>query len=326
MFWAPQFNDGSWWLDSEKYKNTYLDSHYYNVFTDDERKMAPEKHIDHVCNAPQGKGLAIDDCCFKNPHLSNSTQPSEGVQRIVTEWSVAYDSMPGELLKIILQSFQERGHAPENKRVLSDDRKSFMKHYAQAQLVSFERAGGQGWFFWSLKMENVAYFEWDFLRALDLGWFPEIAKATQSSEELYGSCDSISKNVAALNASEVVHVYPWGDEASYRYWDPTGLGWEFDHEQEELRESNITNTTLGMNFTNTSLKVSPAALHGESGWSKEHRQPAIVWIILLLLAASVFYFARKIQSKISQRSNYEPIKDDKIPETGGGMKGVELNV
>ncbi|KAG7372751.1 hypothetical protein IV203_018894 [Nitzschia inconspicua] len=260
-FWAPQFNDGHWWLDPKRYHGTYLDSHYYTVFTNDERHMPPQQHIDHVCHPPKQKGLAIADCCYQDPHHSNSTRPSQGVGRIVTEFSAAFDSMPGELLKIILQGYIEHGQAPSNNRTLSDERKTFLQLYTQAQMIAFEDATSVGWFFWSLKMENDAFFEWNFLKGVELGWFPKLPSSTSSSSlssseqqstvpsslDLYGSCNNLAHQAASLNASKIVNTYPWGDETSYRYWDPSGLGWKFDHEQEMVMHSNNKTTSNNHN-------------------------------------------------------------------------------
>ena len=336
MFWAPQFNDGEWWLDPDKYHDTYLDSHYYNVFTNAERQFAPEHHIEHVCDAPQGKGLAIKDCCWREPNISNSTNHSNGVGRIVTEFSVAYDSMPGELLKIVLQGFRENGHAPPNgNRTLSDDRKEFMKLYAQAQMMSFEHAGGHGWFFWSLKMENDVFMEWDFLRGLEEGWFPNLADANTHSVDLYGSCDSVVKTASTLNASEVVHVYPWGDQASYQYWDPIGLGWKFDHDQQTEKKETEGNATAqgdGQNNKkhilqnisdmmaseeyNTSL-ITPSS-NGSSGedddsmlYSRVTHTNVSVGVQILFVIILFAFAVCKLRSNSSRisRHDYDPIKE-----------------
>ena len=49
VFISDNFNsttwDNGWWTEKEKYKNTYLDSHYYQVFGETERRMTPKQHI-----------------------------------------------------------------------------------------------------------------------------------------------------------------------------------------------------------------------------------------------------------------------------------------
>jgi glucan 1,3-beta-glucosidase len=370
LFWAPQFNDGEWWLNATRYHDTYLDSHYYNVFTDAERHMSPSNKLEHVCDAPVGKGLQVGDCCWERPSKSNTTHPSEGVQRIVTEFSAAYDSMPGELLKIILQSFQEHGRAPAKNRTISKDRAHFLNLYIKAQLISMERSGGQGWFFWSLKMESDYFEEWDFFRGLDHGWFPDFtgsggaddstandfgATNTLTSKELFGSCDSLIDQASQLNVSKVVHVYPWGDSASYNYWDPQGYGWKFDHEQETKKNASegdansspvIENVTTMLKHTSKTgnSAQAPTAFERISGnadttqsnnkaVSYHPRVSKSLWIIVqvavvVLLLVLAFH---KVRNSLGGRSNrrrwqYSPIKDSVTDESESGSSDNENNV
>lgn len=315
-FWAPQFNDGTWWLDPSTYHGTYLDSHYYTVFTNDERHMQPAQHIDHVCHPPSQKGLAIADCCYQDPHHSNSTQPSQGVGRIVTEFSAAFDSMPGELLKIILQGYLENGQAPPQTRTVSEDRQRFLILYTQAQIIAFEQATSVGWFFWSLKMEHDAFLEWDFLRALERGWFPTLSTdpyREQSSFDLYGSCDSLADQAAALNASDVVHTYPWGDAAAYQYWDPLGLGWKFDHEQQEAvaaksKSHNQTNMT-----TTTTNKSEPVAKHNDDD-SVAHKMQNIS-----VMMTPINHSSSNVPSMATASGDNESSSSSPLPSSLSGM-------
>lgn len=231
LFSAPRFNDGDWWLDPKRYKNTFLDSHYYNLFDDPERNMTPQEHIAHVCDPVPGQNML--DCCWQDAPVRNST-PGQGVQRIVTEWSTAYDSMPGELLKVVLEGIRQTGVAPLWNRQLSQERKSFLRNFAKAQIVSFEQASipgfNHGWFYWTLKMEGGAFAEWDFLRGVQEGWFPPILSPNLESESAYGSCLHILEQTNE-NWIDVVHPYPHGGEDSNAYWDPNGLSYTFDLEQ-----------------------------------------------------------------------------------------------
>jgi glucan 1,3-beta-glucosidase len=172
LFQAHLFNDGHWGLDPQSYNNTYLDSHYYHVFANEARVQSPQEHIEQVCNPDKGEDVA--DCCFEDgPKVKN--HPSRGVQRIVAEWSGAFDAMPGEVLKPIMKSINEYGVAPLMSRTVSDDRKSFLKKFIQAQIVSYEAAAvpglSRGWFYWNFKMEGGAYLEWDFCKYQSRGVF-----------------------------------------------------------------------------------------------------------------------------------------------------------
>jgi len=161
LFQAHLFNDGEWGLDVAQFHNTFLDSHYYNVFTPEQRKMSPEEHIEQVCTP--GFGNRLWDCCFYEEPKDHYL-PSRGMQRIVAEWSAAFDAMPGEVLKPIMKSINEYGVAILMDRQLSQDRMDFLKQFIQAQIVMYEAktAGvGHGWFYWNFKMEGGAFAEWD---------------------------------------------------------------------------------------------------------------------------------------------------------------------
>lgn len=161
LFQAPLFNDGQWGLDVMEFNNTFLDSHYYNVFSTEVRSMSPQEHIKAVCHPHQGE--SVRDCCWEDAPAN--TIPSQGVQRIVAEWSAAFDSMPGELLKIVMKGIHEYGMAPLMNRTISEERKAFLTKFIQAQIVSYEAADigmAHGWFYWNFKMEGGAYLEWDF--------------------------------------------------------------------------------------------------------------------------------------------------------------------
>jgi glucan 1,3-beta-glucosidase len=158
MFQANLFNDGKWGLNS---KNTFLDSHYYNVFSDKVRAFSPQQHIEHVCHPNRGE--SVRDCCWEDAPAN--TIPSHGTQRIVAEWSAAFDAMPGEVLKIIMKGIHEYGEAPLLNRTIDEERKTFLKKFIEAQIVTYEAADAgvaHGWFYWNFKMEGGAYLEWDF--------------------------------------------------------------------------------------------------------------------------------------------------------------------
>lgn len=198
MFLADKFNDGSWWLDPEKYNNTYLDSHYYHVFAEHEREMSPRQHIAHTC---QQEWTDATSCCFQdttipwyNPWKKTSTIPSQGVKRLFGEWSVAYDILPTSQLNDVMEGIAATGIAPDLERKLSPSRKDFMKRYAEAQMVVYESIDtgtSVGWFYWTIKMEGGAFAEWDFLRGIEEGWIPELPGSTQTSEQAYGTCYDI---------------------------------------------------------------------------------------------------------------------------------------
>ncbi len=215
MFSSDSFNNGHWWLDPTRYANTFLDSHFYQVFAEHPRALSPRQHIAYTC---QNEHRDLIGCCYE-PHRQ---QISRGVSRIVGEWSVAVDSLPVAVLRVIMDSIAANGTAAFLDRELSSDRQDFLKHFAQAQIVSYEAAGAgisAGWFYWTAKMEGGAFAEWDFLRAFHEGWLPKIAKDPFTpSEELYGSCyDIIFKTNDSM---AVIHEFPDPSTIDPDGWEP----------------------------------------------------------------------------------------------------------
>lgn len=210
MFSSPRFADGTWWLGET---NTYLDSHFYSVFSSEVRAKSPKEHIWLVCH-PDSEQNDITSCCYEDP--KEKTIPSTGVQRISTEWSAAFDAMPGDLLRQVMDGIRANGVAPSFYRQLSEPRKEFLRNFVEAQMITYEAENSpmtQGWFFWTVKTEGGAYAEWDYLRGLSEGWIPVVPKPTVSSESVFGTCDEILDRTT--NETDIVHPFPWGDE---EYW------------------------------------------------------------------------------------------------------------
>ena len=207
-FNAANWNNG-WWDDSNLHNNTYIDSHYYHVFNQNERALSPKQHIAYTC-AKLAKETS--SCCYED-HPKN-TKPSNGVSRIVGEWSAAYDILPKEMVKEIMKEIQDPKYQMDQKaammdRTLSDERKDFLEHHVQAQMVSYESVdtgASSGWFFYTLKMEGGAFAEWDFSRGVKEGWIPEIPDKYTTSASLFGSCQEIAaKTIDNMN---IVKQFP----------------------------------------------------------------------------------------------------------------------
>jgi len=215
MFLATYFNDGTWWLDPTEYHDTLLDTHFYHVFASSVRTMSPREHLARVCN-PEDAQEEITSCCYEDA-TDNNVPSQGGVKRISTEWSAAFDAMPGELLQVVMQGIAASGTAPDFHRRISPERQAFLKKFVEAQIVAYEAADtglSQGWFYWTWKVEGGAFAEWDFSRGLFEGWIPPIAPSNTSSQELYGTCNEILLHTN--NTMDVVHPFPWGDPD---YWE-----------------------------------------------------------------------------------------------------------
>ena len=219
MFLAETFNNGHWWLNSgttstSSPTNTYLDSHYYHVFAEQPRDLSPRQHIAYTCQKQWRDAVS---CCYEDAvHPSYmfwkkaNTIPSRGVQRIVGEWSAAYDTLPVAKLLEMMQGIATTGIAPEFDRTFTTDEINFLRHFVTAQMVSYESVTtgtSAGWFYWTAKMEGGAFAEWDYIRGIQEGWIPSIASPNISSEELYGTCYDILFDTPD-DTLEVIHTFP----------------------------------------------------------------------------------------------------------------------
>jgi glucan 1,3-beta-glucosidase len=208
MFQANIFNDGHWWIDPKVYNNTYLDSHYYQVFDSTTRDLSPRQHIAYTCTNHYRRTTS---CCYKDGPNRNHF-PSHGVSRMIGEWSASMDILPSARINDVINSIVKKGIAPYLDRQFTDDRKEFLRNYIQAQIVTYEAANHPGlskaWFYWTIKMEGGAFMEWDMLRGIQDGWFPNIVDDSSiSSESMYGTCYDIMWRTDD-NRSVILEEYP----------------------------------------------------------------------------------------------------------------------
>jgi glucan 1,3-beta-glucosidase len=211
MFLAKTFNSG-FWTDPHKYQNTYLDSHYYHVFEEVPRALSPRQHIAFVCT---NERRDVVSCCYDDYPVN--LIPSDGIQRMVGEWSVATDTLPATMLKYMLESIAKTGIAADFDRTLSPERQGFLKHFAQAQMVAYESADvgtSSAWFYWNFKMEGGGFAEWDYLRGINEGWIPRIPSSDTPSTQVYGTCYDIL--FRTNDTMDIIHEYP--DPATPGIW------------------------------------------------------------------------------------------------------------
>jgi glucan 1,3-beta-glucosidase len=206
MFQEKLFNDGHWWLESRTYQNTFLDSHFYQVFDQPTRGLSPRQHIAYTC---ENHGRRTRACCYHDAPWRNQI-PSRGVARMIGEWSASFDILPSARINEVMMGIAANGVAPYFDRELSLERKEFLRDYVEAQIVTFEN-GNIGtlsaWFYWTLKVEGGAFAEWSFLRGIDEGWIPPIPASNTSSESLFGSCEDILFR-SSDNRTAIVEEFP----------------------------------------------------------------------------------------------------------------------
>jgi len=206
LFATQSFNNGGWWLNPKRYNNTYLDSHYYHVFAEKPRSFSPRQHIAFVCQQEHRDAIA---CCYRDAPKRNK-MPSTGVKRLIGEWSAATDTSPMDMVHVIMQEIKANGTAALLDRQLSPARQEFLRHFVEAQIVTYESADtgvSGGWFFWTAKVEGGAFAEWDYLRAFREGWMPPLPDQPHvPSQELYGTCYDI---IFRTNDSmDIIHEFP----------------------------------------------------------------------------------------------------------------------
>ena len=237
-FASSKFNNGTWWVDEP---NTYLDSHIYHVFAASVRSYDPIKHLERVCH-PDEPENTISDCCYLDP--PQNTTPSPGVRRISTEWSAAFDAMPGELLAVVMKGIAENGTAPNFFRTMSEERGNFIRRFIQAQMVALEdEQVSDGWFYWTWKTEGGAFAEWDFLQGLDEGWMPTIVDPHNMSASVYGTCDQLLDNAA--NDTSVIHPYPWIDVPYWTTDDAVEQMQELEEDEDWDQKNFLSRNVIG---------------------------------------------------------------------------------
>ena len=181
MFDSGRWNDG-FWADDIVHNGTLLDSHIYQSFEAHTRDLSPKQHIALVC---QRDHIDVVDCCYDEGRLT------KGIQRIFTEWSATFDQSVGDQVPALMEGIAENGIAEKWDRVLSKERRDFLRNFVEAQMVSYEAVEpgeSRGWFYWNFKVEGGIFAEWDFLRGVREGWIPEFPDRTVASQDVFGSC------------------------------------------------------------------------------------------------------------------------------------------
>lgn len=251
------WNNG-WWTDSGAHENTYIDSHYFHVFSQEERALSPKQHVAYTC-AKLARETA--SCCYED--YPKNTKLSGGVSRIVGEWSGGYDILPTEMTNKIMESIRDpkMEKALLMGRMLSRERQQFLENHVKAQMVAYESANtgvSSGWFFWTLKTEGGAFAEWDYMRGVEEGWIPKMPSNDTDSESLFGSCDSIVTNTR--DSMSIVKPFPDTLETK------SSLGTTVDDDYVVSRGKNQLKSTTSTRGKMSSGDVKEERKSGKSHW------------------------------------------------------------
>jgi len=207
-FRDKKWNTG-WWLDPHQYNNTYLDSHYYHVFSAPPRALSPKQHIALTC---QKNRKDTNVCCYQDYEGEvNNTIPSEGISRIIGEWSASFDTLPVDKEAQVMEGIAKTGIAPEHDRQISPAQQAFLRAFTEAQMVTYEAADegiSRGWFFWTFKTQGGALAEWDYLRGSSEGWIAPLLPPNVASVTEFGSCYDIL--LRTEDDMSVIHEFPSG--------------------------------------------------------------------------------------------------------------------
>jgi len=150
------------WVNGPDYYNVVIDHHLYQVFTTENLKQSIDEHVDTTCE--EGRSLKS-----KESHWG-----------IVGEWSAALTDCTPLLNGVYMGSRYDGTHKDSSEAIgscegindistWSDERKSDVRRYVEAQLDAFEY-GGAGWVTWAYKTEDT--IEWDVQRLIEYGLFP----------------------------------------------------------------------------------------------------------------------------------------------------------
>jgi len=294
LFLAPTFNNGQWWLDPQTYNNTYLDSHYYHVFDEHPRDLSPRQHIAFTC---EHDWTDATSCCYQDatrpwykPWKKTNTQPSQGVQRIIGEWSGAYDTLVVAELAVMMKGIAANGIVPKLNKMFTQPEMDFLRNFVQAQMVAYESVEtgtSAGWFFWTAKMEGSAFAEWDFLRGVREGWIPILAEIDQPSQDLYGTCYDILFKTKDVR-EDVVHTFP----------DPADLP------EDRWRGVPIDDDVV---LSHGQTLMMPDGIHHRQRYDDDNGNESrgvVEWIVLGTLAVVVVQVVRKYLRRRRKQAMY----------------------
>jgi aryl-phospho-beta-D-glucosidase BglC (GH1 family) len=141
------------------FSNVMMDTHVYQVFSEDQLARTPQEHIDYACTTVFNniKSYASQNVWTIAGEFSNAITDCAG--SINGKGTGArYDLTPGRTCDGFTGSYTN----------WTDDYKAYLRRYWDAQVTAFEQ--GQGWVFWAWKTERSD--EWSYQKGLEGGWIP----------------------------------------------------------------------------------------------------------------------------------------------------------
>ncbi|KDQ12583.1 glycoside hydrolase family 5 protein [Botryobasidium botryosum FD-172 SS1] len=137
--------------------NVALDTHQYQVFSDDQVAMSYDDHVNAACALGQG--------------LASFTQNNFPV--VVGEWTTAPTDcatyLNGRGVSARYDNIGDCSTVTGSYSNFSSDYIAFMRKFWEAQVTAYEQGGG--WIYWTWKNEEAD--DWSYSRGLQGGWIPQ---------------------------------------------------------------------------------------------------------------------------------------------------------
>lgn len=151
------------YLKSSGMTNIILDTHIYQVFSNDDQKQTNEQHLSRPCTRRADVG-----------------ESNNSVRTVVGEFSLAKTDC-ARWLNGFNKGSRYEGSLPDSTAVCPTckcdpennigaydvGKREFLKKFAKQQMGVYE-SSGHGWFFWNFRTE--ASPDWDFLLGVKEGW------------------------------------------------------------------------------------------------------------------------------------------------------------
>jgi len=140
-------------------QNVLMDTHVYQIFSDDQLKLTNDQHITAACAV--------------GPTLGSYS--SRNLWTIVGEWSIpptdcaTYLNGRGRPARWSTDLGESCQGLTGDSSNFSAAYKTFLRSYWEAQVTSYEKVNG--WIYWTWKTESAD--EWSYQKGLEGGWIPQ---------------------------------------------------------------------------------------------------------------------------------------------------------
>jgi len=159
----------SWkgFMQPPQYDGVILDTHIYQVFSDEENGWSQQQHIKAICDRASGlmdgpPWVVVGEF---SPASTDCAKYLNG-RGVGARYDGTHQGSESDIAR-------SRSCAPKtgSGRAFSKDYKKFLGQFWEAQTITYEKV--QGWVQWTWKAENAD--EWSYQAGLKYGWIPQKA-------------------------------------------------------------------------------------------------------------------------------------------------------